>query len=149
MEKKIVNKVIDRGFGFPVILINVPMSKLEGEWVASVNYNSLTRSVLTALADLEGRLTGNQIRFIRQHFEMTLQAFSERFALSHPAVMKWEKAGDNPTSMSWSTEKDIRLFIKKQIKSSANEFLKLYSKLEVKVSDKSVGIKIDLEKLAA
>ena len=116
MQRKIANKVIDRGFGFPVILINVPMCKIDGEWVINVNYNNLTKSVLSALADSEGRLTGNQVRFIRQHFEMTLTAFSDRFGLSHPAVIKWEKAGDKPTSMTWSTEKDIRLFIKKQIK---------------------------------
>ena len=42
---------------------------------------------------------------------MTLQAFAARFGVSHVAVLKWEQRGNKPTGMTWSAEKDIRLFI--------------------------------------
>ena len=50
---------------------------------------------------------------IRHHgktVQMTLQDFAARFGVTHPSVMKWEKQADEPTRMSWSTEKDLRLF---------------------------------------
>src|SRR3989338_5645317 len=106
METKIQKEFIDTGFGFPVRLRNVPMVKVRGDWTPKVNYNSLAQSVLDALAFKASRLTGNEIKFIRTHFEMTLQEFAKRFSVSHVAVLKWEKSKTQATAMSWSTEKD-------------------------------------------
>jgi hypothetical protein len=149
MEKKIVAELKDKGFGFTIVLENVPMLKVRGEWTPYINYNNLARSVLACLVELDGRLTGNQIKFIRQHFELTLQTFASRFGLSHPGVLKWEKSGDKPTGMTWSTEKDIRLFVQKELEGSAKSFLALYSQLETVVPEKSGKVRVDVEKLAA
>ena len=91
METKIQKEFIDNGFGFPVHLRNVPMVKVRGEWTPKVNYNHLAESLLHALSFKPTRLTGLEIHFIRNHFEMTLKEFSKRFCVSHVAVMKWEK----------------------------------------------------------
>jgi len=149
MEKKIVAELKDKGFGFTIVLENVPMLKVRGEWTPYINYNNLARSVLACLVELDGRLSGNQIKFIRQHFELTLQTFAARFGLSHPGVLKWEKSGDKPTGMTWSTEKDIRLFVQKELEGSAKSFLALYAQLETIVPEKSGKVRVDVEKLAA
>lgn len=149
MEKRIVAQHIDKGFGFPVILENVPMVKVRGEWTPHINYNNLAREVLRSLIDLDGRLTGNQVKFIRLHFEMTLQIFAARFAVSHPAVMKWERAKDKPTGMNWGTEKDIRLFIAKALDGAADDFLELYGQLETVTELKSAKLTLSAERVAA
>lgn len=149
MEKKVVAEYIDRGFGFPVKLLKVPMLKVRGHWTPRLNYNLLTEEVLRRLAELDGRLSGNHIRFIRLHFEMTLEQFAERFDVTHPAVKKWQSAANQPTNMSWSTEKDIRLFIKKQLHASAKEFSKLYAFLEKVVQKSAPKMELDARKLAA
>ena len=75
----------------------------------------LNDAVLKALVLKSGFLTGNEIHFIRLHFEMTLENFGRRFGVTHQAVMKWENTKDQITKMNWFTEKDIRLFVYKQI----------------------------------
>lgn len=143
------SKYIDRGFGFPITLSDVPMVRVDGEWTPEINYNQLAKKVLLALAERNGRLTGNQVRFIRMQLEMTLQQFAKRLRLTHPAVLKWESAKNLPTGMSWTTEKDIRLFTFKSLKNAANGFLRLYSYLEEVASNKAVKVSIEADTIAA
>lgn len=97
------------GFGFPVTLRNVPMIKVRGAWTPDIDYNSLSERLVEALALKRTRLTGSEIRFFRNSRSMTLKQFADRFDVTHPAVIKWERALKEPTSMDWATEKDIRL----------------------------------------
>ena len=148
-DTKIQKRFTDHGFGFPVMLLNVPMIKVRGKWTPNINYNELTEVVLIMIAKKPVKLTGNEVKFIRQHFEMTLQQFAKRFGVSHPAVVKWEKSEDEPTNMSWSTEKDLRLFILSQLESKPAEFADLYNELEqLKPAQKRI-IKVDLNDMAA
>jgi hypothetical protein len=127
--KKIEKRFVYEGFGFPVVLRNVPMAKVRGAWTPMINYGALARAVLLALARKPARLTGNEIRFIRQHFEMTLSAFGARLDVSHPAVLKWEHAGDRPPALKWPLEKDIRLFTLDRLRARPAEFKALYESL--------------------
>lgn len=149
METKIQRKFIDMGFGFPICLINVPMIKVRGEWTPKINYNELTLIVLRALAHKDSRLTGNEIKFIRTHFEMTLQEFAKRFCVTHVGIMKWEKALNKPTVMSWSAEKDIRLFVLTRLAAKAQELANLYDNLQELPSGKPEPIHLDAKKVAA
>lgn len=149
METKIQKEFIDTGFGFPIRLLNVPMVKLRGEWTPKINYNELALEVLRALAHKESRLTGNEIKFIRTHFEMTLQEFAKRFCVTHVGVMKWEKALNKPTAMSWSAEKDIRLFVLTRLAAKAQELASLYDDLQAIPEGKSEPIHLDAKKVAA
>ena len=145
VESKKQKTFTDHGFGFPVMLLNVPMIKVRGKWTPNINYNELTEVVLIMIAKKPVKLTGNEVKFIRQHFEMTLQQFAKRFGVSHPAVVKWEKSEDEPTNMSWSTEKDLRLFILSQLESKPAEFADLYDELEqIKSAQKRI-LKVDLD----
>lgn len=114
------------GLGFPVHLHNVPMVRIHDVWTPDVDLNRLSSMVLEALAHKPARLTGNEIRFIRLSWRMTLQQFAERFAVSHPAVMKWESAGNESTSMAWATEKDIRLEVIQRGNVVPAVFVRLY-----------------------
>lgn len=133
---KIVTEYIDNGFGFPVLIHNVTMVEIRGEWLPKINYAQLKASVLRHLAIKQNFLTGNEIKFIRTAFEMTLDDFGKRFYVSHQAVMKWEDTKDSPTKMNWSTEKDIRLFIYKKLTDKG--LLEIYNKLEKKPDSKII-----------
>lgn len=150
MEKKIKKIHIDNGFGFPVKLLNVPMIKIRGEWTPSINYKLLAKIVLKELCEKEQKLTGNEVRFIRQYLEMNLLDFAKRFVVTHPCVLKWEATMNKPTGMNWATEKDIRLFTLSKLTSSSKELVELYTMLEKVMNGKETEVvKIDARKLAA
>jgi len=149
VEKKIEKVFIDEGFGFKVRLLNVPMVKVRGQWTPNINYSELAEVVLHALAHKPSRLTGAEIHFLRQHFGMTLQAFAERFCVSHPAVLKWEKAGTKPTAMNWATEKDIRLSILARLGADAKLVAALYTGLEREARRTSFPVEVDATLVAA
>ena len=131
LERKTQKEFAYEGFGFPVVLLRVPMVRVRGAWTPDVNYDQLARELLEALALKPGRLTGNEVRFIRHSLSMTLQDFAGRFGgVTHPAVIKWEQAENDPTTMNWAVEKDIRLEILRSVsKIKPREFLEAYSSL--------------------
>lgn len=137
---KIEKRFVYDGFGFDVVIRNVPMVKVRGTWTPKLDYNKLARDVVLALAHKPARLTGAEIRFIRLHFEMTLESFGKRFAVSHPAVMKWEATDDRAPALKWPVEKDIRLFVLDQLRVKASDFKTAYERLcaEAKASTKPV-----------
>lgn len=149
MERKIQKSYIDYGFGFPVTLLNAPMVKVRGEWTPEIDYNEISRSVLVLLSEKPVRLTGHEVKFIRLRFEMTLDKFAKRFSVSHAAVLKWEKSGDEVTKMSWALEKDIRMFVVFNLLKKAKKLAELYGELEKEKSSQKRKIKLDVSDLAA
>lgn len=148
-ERKIQKSFLDHGFGFPVRLVNVPMVKVRGHWTPEIDYNKLAAAVLRVLAHKPSRLTGFEVKFIRNHFGMTLQVFAKRFNVSHVAVLKWEKTGRDVTAMSWAIEKDLRLFALSHLSAKPQEMVGLYSDLEKVPPTKSKELAVDLDRLAA
>jgi transcriptional regulator with XRE-family HTH domain len=149
MKTKTQKTFLDKGFGFPVRLHNVQMVQVRGVWTPNINYHDLARAVLLALSRKASRLTGREVRFIRTHFEMTLQAFARRFCVSHVAVLKWERAGDKPTMTGWTTEKDLRLFVLSRLGASAKDLARLYKDLEIQPSAKLALIQLNAHDVAA
>jgi hypothetical protein len=149
MKTKIQKELVDSGFGFPVRLRHVQMAWVRGTWTPKINYTQLARAVLIALCHKASRLTGNEVRFIRTHFEMTLQAFAHRFCVSNVAVLKWEKTEDKPIATSWMTEKDIRLFVLSRLNTSPLKLAQLYKTLEVQPSAKPGLVNVDAHEVAA
>ena len=147
-ERRIQKEFVDRGFGFPVRLRNVPMVRVRGVWTPDLNYEELANAVIEALCFKPVRLTGNEIRFIRLKSQMTLQGFAARFGVTHPSVMKWEKQADEPTRVSWSTEKDIRLFALLQTDGEAH-LVRLYRQLDRERPPRKRTSSIDIASLAA
>jgi DNA-binding transcriptional regulator YiaG len=149
MKKKIQKIYQDHGFGFPVTLLNVPMTEVRGEWVPMINQKELQERVLEALVLKHSRLSGNEVKFIRQFSKMTLERFAKRFDVTHPAVLKWERVKDQGTGMNWTTEKDIRLFALNILEPKAKRFVVVYEQLTSVALEKHEAIKIDLEKAFA
>jgi transcriptional regulator with XRE-family HTH domain len=149
MDKKIIKKHIDHSLGFPVIILNAPLIKVRGKWTLNINYKIYSEMALTLLAHKQTKLTGSEIQFIRKHFELTVRAFANRFAIKHSAVIKWEKKKDDATKAMWSIEKDIRLFILDELNKKAIEIYKLYRILEQELKEPSKPIDIDAKKIAA
>lgn len=148
MDKKTVKHFDDYGFGFQVRILHAPLVKIRGEWILDIDPKRFQRSLLASLATKPVRLTGNEIRFIRLALEMTLSKFGQKFDVSHAAVIKWEKSGNRGTGMSWSTEKDIRLFIASRIQPKPSEFVAVYKKLEEKAENTAMLTEIDGRKAA-
>jgi DNA-binding XRE family transcriptional regulator len=110
MKDKRAEKFVYEGFGFPVILLNVPVKTVRGVEVPNINYNALQLILRDLLSHKPVPLTGNEIRFIRQSLKMTLVAFAKHFGVSHAAVIKWEKSKDIFAKITPSTELHIRLY---------------------------------------
>lgn len=147
-REKLQKRFVDEGFGFPVVLLNVPMVKVREIWTPKIDYNKLAKSVALALAAKPARLTGNEIRFIRQHFEMTLSDFGARFDVTHPAVVKWEGAGEKPPKLKWPVEKDIRLFILDREHERPMAFGRLYKALGEKAAVSGKPLEINATEAA-
>lgn len=128
-EKKI-KKLIYNGFGFPVVLENVPAKVVRGNLEPVINYKTLGAEVIEALCQKETPLTGNQVKFIRQYFELSLRELAEIFGLSHPAIVKWENHGDNFAEISPATEKALRLEAVFRLGLKAKDFYQIYSNLK-------------------
>jgi hypothetical protein len=111
VERRIQGEYEDHRYGFPVILRQVPMIKVRGEWVPELNANHLRWAVLLALAHKPGPLTGSEVRFLRHWMELTAVAFGESVGVSHAAVLKWEKAGDGAAKIAPGTEFRLRFLI--------------------------------------
>ena len=110
------------GLGFPIILINFPMKKYWGEEMPDINYNILKRAVIELLAHKPGPMTGNELRFVRQYFELNYSEFGKHFGQSRQAVAKWESKGDEFSLITPSTEMHIRLYILYNLKIGATKF---------------------------
>jgi transcriptional regulator with XRE-family HTH domain len=130
MQKKIKKKHIDYSCGFPVVLLNVPMVKIHDDWVLDINYDDLAKTVLLFLSKKPLPLTGNEIRFIRYYFGITMREFAHRLGVKHPAIVKWEEKMDQFATVTWGIEKDIRLFILDKLCRSNKDFREGYKALE-------------------
>lgn len=131
MKKKKIKKLVYKGLGFPVILKNVPFIKIHGEMVPDIDFNDLQKVVLLNLCYKSAPLTGNEIKFIRKYFEMTLTEFGKNFGCSHVAVLKWEKHDNNFAKIEPTTDVYIRLFILSRLNCKSKAFKQLYDELDI------------------
>ena len=111
MKKKNIDKFEYDGLGFPIILLNVPLIEVRGCVVPDIDYNILQRNVLLALAQKPLPLNGNEIKFIRNYFEMTYSHFANKFGVTHASVIHWENAKNSFAKITPTTELCIRLSI--------------------------------------
>lgn len=104
----------------------MPMVMDEGEWIPDVNYSKLDKNILLEISKMPYQLTGNQVRFIRLHFEKTLEEFAEMLRVKHSSIIHWEKQKDEAAKITWGTEFAIRLFVLYQLGSGATKFQQDY-----------------------
>lgn len=130
MNKKLEKKFIYTGLGFPVELQNVELIEIDGIFSPKIDIRKVAHSVMESLITQKTRLTGNQIKFIRTYFSMSLREFAKVVNESHTAIMKWEKFADKSTNMDINIESMLRLYMCDRIlvtnKQSRNEFYNQY-----------------------
>lgn len=106
---------IYEGLGFPIELHDVEMIFVNGEYIPKLDIRKIADEAIKDLILQITKLTGNQIRFIRSYFSLSLREFSNVVNESHAAVRKWENFNDQPTNMDPNIEITIRVFIYKTI----------------------------------
>ena len=134
MKTKILKRFIYEGLGFPVKLQNVTMLVVDGEWAPKLDVRRIADIVIRELPYQKERLSGNQIKFIRTYFEMSLRDFASAVVSeSHNAVAKWEKFGAEPTNMDENIESMLRLYIIDKVstktKKQAQSFILSFRKI--------------------
>lgn len=137
---------VDYGCGFPVVVARVQMLPWgKDDEIIIMSHGKFGPAVLGALAEKPTRLTGNEIRFIRQHYEMRLAEFGKVFDVSHPAVKKWEGKRDTATGMAWSTEVLIRLYVLNRLGVKPRAFQQIYKDLVAPRPAGPCTIRVDLD----
>jgi DNA-binding transcriptional regulator YiaG len=133
MNKKIEKKFIYTSLGFPVELHNVEMIEINGTFHPKIDVRKVSDSVIESLITQRTRLTGNQVKFIRTYFSMSLREFAKVVSESHTAVMKWENFAEKPTNMDINIESMLRLYICDRVmtqnKQNKKDFYNQYRKV--------------------
>ena len=135
--KKTVKKYVYEGLGFPVELHDVEMVKIDGDFHPKIDIKKISTNVVSSLVLQEKRLTGNQIKFIRSYFSMSLRDFAKIMNESHMAVKKWEDFNDKPTNMDKNIEIMLRLHLYDRIISGK----KATGKLKLEFYDQFLNLK--------
>lgn len=134
MKTKTLKNYSYDGLGFPIKLQNVTMLLVDGEWSPKIDVRKVAENAIRELPYQKERLSGNQIKFIRTYFEMSLREFASQVVNeSHNAVAKWEKFGAEPTNMDENIESMLRLYIidkeSTKTKKQAQEFIKSFRQI--------------------
>jgi len=148
MKKKVVKRYDYDGLGFPVTIENVDMLQIDGEWHPRIDVKEIAKLAIKKLASQTERLTGNQVKFIRSYFSMSLRAFAEIVVnKSHTAVDKWEKLENKPTNMDINIEKIIRLYVHEKVNiEEKDDFYENYKNLEsISLAEKSSSKHLKIE----
>lgn len=135
MKTKTIKNYQYEGLGFPIQLAQVEMVHIDGEWQPKIAVRKVADKAIKTLASHNGRLTGNQIKFIRTYFSMSLRNFAQKVVReSHTAVNKWEAFGDKATNMDINIEILLRLYIIEQVEAKTvkqkNNFFNKYISLK-------------------
>lgn len=149
MVEKKIDTFVYEGFGFPVLLENVPMRKRLGEWTFDIDLEALEKAVLLTLIEKQVPLSGNQIRFIRHFLNMSTYEFANILGVTHAAVIHWEKV---KKKMNTGNQIVLRLYLLNHLQVTDKEFRKIYKMLNPaiisKVRIEDIPLEIDLKKTA-
>lgn len=112
MKKKLLKNYTYIGLGFPVKLQNVTLLFVDNQWHPKIDVKKIAEFVIKKLPSQTEYFTGNQVKFIRTYFEMSLREFAKKVVKeSHAAVAKWENLKNKPTKMDVNIEIMLRLYI--------------------------------------
>lgn len=149
MKETKIETFIYEGLGFPVLMVNVPMKKVFGEWAMNINFAQLQRMTLLMLLKKNASLDGKEVRFIRHYLNMSVHKFAEWLGVTHVAVLNWES---QEKKMNADTEINMRMRTLNHLNVTDKEFRKIYNQLDRKsIASRrieSAPLEIDAEKIA-
>ena len=111
LEQKIIKEYEYTGMIFPVTLKNVKMVKYDDQWCPVIDDIAIANKWIKKIGQAKDRLTGNQIKFIRSYFKMSLREFAIVVNETHTAISKWESYGNEVAKMDLNIEKIIKMYI--------------------------------------
>ena len=129
--------LVYKGLGFPIKLIDVPMKKMFGDWVMDIDMIELQLVVVKDLIRKPGKLTKNELKFIRHFLVLTTTEFGKIFGVTHSAVVQWENGKRN---LSPPIEFCIRLYALNHLHVKDKEFRNLYNKISIEQLSQRVWI---------
>lgn len=127
MKKKILDKFIFEGFGFPVVLHNVIVSSFNGEDFPEINYNELRLQTIRALILSPKALKGAQLQFLRKFLKKSLRDIAEDLGVSHAQIKIWEDKSLEFTGLTQNQERKLKNHVLSFLISEEQRFL--YDKL--------------------
>ncbi|MEY8872672.1 hypothetical protein AB9G23_09670 [Francisella philomiragia] len=131
LEEKVVKEYVYTGMIFPVTLKNVKMVKYDNEWCPIIDDIAIANEWIKKIGESKDRITGNQLKFIRSYFKMSLRQFSEVVNESHTAIAKWEKSGNEVAKMDINIEKIIKMYICREVMKDTDDksLIKIFNKI--------------------
>lgn len=139
MKDRKIKTFIYEAFGFPVLLINVPMRRIVGEWVIDVDFHALEKAILRSVINKPVPLSGAEIKFIRKYLYLSTTDFGKIFDVSHAAISKWESEKARPPA---AADVYIRLYLLDHLSAKDKEFRSLYNKISPASLAKNSGEEI-------
>jgi len=104
-----------KGFGFDVILKDVPVKSVDGEDYPNINMKELKTDTAKALLASKQQLTGHQMKFLRTFLGMSFDDVSEKIHIPASTLRSWENKGADFTGLSLDQEKAFRILAINQI----------------------------------
>lgn len=119
------------GFGFPVVFSELPAIKIRGELVPDVDLSQFAKPLIQIICAKQiVPLSGNQVKFIRNHLNMSLREFAKFMDVKHQSVMRWEKKAKSAARIDINTEIVLRLKILKELNSDAQSIEDVVDKVQ-------------------
>jgi DNA-binding transcriptional regulator YiaG len=147
-SKKISPRFEYKGCGFPVILRNVPMKQVMGEWIVDLDMHAIDDHVAFLLAQKHTRMTGREVEFVRKWASWSMRDMAEKLSVSHVAVHKWEIAKDKASNMDVNTEKVLRILVFRRLGFSPKQTLQIILELRAEaIATRAVPLDFDAKDL--
>jgi DNA-binding transcriptional regulator YiaG len=130
------------GFGFPVILLNVPVKVEYGEEIPDINFKRMQEQLFHVLLLKPSRLSGAEVKFLRHHLELTQDQFAKILKVERSLISKWEGKDLKVTGMSSHIEIFLRL---KLAKLKDQNIDRDFAVIEPATATKTVGKPVELK----
>ena len=108
MRQKLYNYSV---LGFPVVIVNPVLKKSLGEVYLDIDHKKFTDTVFRLLIYKPARLSGAELRFIRQHMHLSQDEFVRKVfygEIDRATLSRYEGKKLNASSMNASQESVVR-----------------------------------------
>jgi len=129
-SRKIIHDYVYHGALIPVVISKVSLIPYHDDWIPEIDDMEVLRLTAKAVATKDSRLTGNEVRFLRQWIMLNMADFASAFGYTAPAIHKWEKRAEKPAGMMWSAETQLRLLVLDKLGVSPAAFRKAFRALQ-------------------
>ena len=132
------------GFGFPIVFDELPAIKIKDEIVPDVDWVEVAIPLIRFICSSQDLpFSGNQIKFIRHHFGMSLREFAGFVGVTHQSVMRWEEHDKSSAHVDENTEIIFRIKVLKKLQSGKKSIDKIIDKIGlITVTSKSHKYKV-------